>query len=285
MERAHERYRGGYPEEALRLASVAFELEKSGQAVYRRGEERPSDYITWLQSVSAVRNGTPPQIRPQATSHQQPTNALQPATSISATGAETFGRRRTGDVIRADAGSTFPSTVERAVETAAATRSNTGVDLTAPAAPRFTGIDQPNLQGGANSGQVEVPVPPQPRSADATLAMANGGGPSLDAPTFTEETSPVAASDRHGDRTIDVAAPADAAHDKPAEKSSTAVVASDDLRVVTDAFAESETPGLIQGRTTQLTIASLVGLITGVAGMFGLSWWRRQERQHYAAGK
>src|SRR5579872_2301061 len=40
MERAHERYRSGYPEEALRLASVAVELEKSGQAVYRLGDER-----------------------------------------------------------------------------------------------------------------------------------------------------------------------------------------------------------------------------------------------------
>ena len=41
MQRAHEMYRSGYPEEALRLASVAVELEKSRQAVYLSGEERP----------------------------------------------------------------------------------------------------------------------------------------------------------------------------------------------------------------------------------------------------
>ncbi len=61
--------------------------------------------------------------------------------------------------------------------------------------------------------------------------------------------------------------------------------ATNETQTENDAFVESEAPGLIPARTTQLTIASLVGLITGIAGMFGLSWWRHQEQRHYAAGK
>jgi hypothetical protein len=282
MERAHERFSSGYPEEAMRLASVAVELEKSHQARYRRGEERPSDYITWLQSMAATRSANPPLIRPQAGPRRQATSASETGSAIAAAGAETSDQRRTGDVIRANAGSNVPPAAGLVSDTATATRSNTGVDLAGPEAPRF--VDSPNSRAGANAGQVEVPVPPKPRSADASLAMANAGGPSLDASALPELPSPVADNDRRPKSARSSSTDA-TARDNAAETSATAFVATEDPPAETDAFAESETPSLAPARTTQLTIASLVGLITGIAGMFGLSWWRRQEQRHYAAGK
>jgi hypothetical protein len=52
MQRAYTMYESGYREEALRLASVAAELEYSQLAVYRRGEERPSDFVEFLLTAS-----------------------------------------------------------------------------------------------------------------------------------------------------------------------------------------------------------------------------------------
>ena len=283
MARAHESYNNGYPEEALRLASVAVELEKSRQALYRRGEERPSDYITWLQSTIGSRSGNPPVIRPQVSPGQQPTNVSETGSAIAAAGAETSDQRRPGDVIRANGGSSGALSADTAPDAANVPRSNTGVDLAASESPRFVTDERPASRAGANVGQVEVPVPPQPRSADARLA--NGNGPSLDAPAVPDASPPDASSDGLRKKTPRTWAPQVAARDKSAEISASAEAASDDSQIDADAFAESETPGLIPARTSQLTIASLVGLITGVAGMFGLSWWRRQEQRHYAEGK
>jgi hypothetical protein len=285
MERAHERYSSGYPEEAMRLASVAVELEKSGQARYRRGEERPSDYITWLQSIVGNRNANPPVIRPQVGPGQQQTSVSETQSTIAAAGAVASNQRRTGDVIRANGASSVANPADLVAETTAVTRSNSGVELAAPEVPQFTTADKASSRAGANAGQVEVPVPPQPRSAEASMAMANAGGPILDAPAVPEASLPGASNDQLPKRTALTPALQIAARDKSAEKSASAEAAVDDARAEADAFAESETPGFIPTRTSQLTIASLVGLITGVTGMFGLSWWRRQERRHYAEGK
>lgn len=280
MERAHERYRNGYPEEALRLASVAFELEKSHSATYRRGEERPSDYITWLQSVSPARNGNPPVIRPQVRSNPQP-NVSADRSSIVTT-ANSSDYRRVGDVFRANGASNIPLTADAAVETAAVNRSSVAVDLSVSNAPQFTPVDQPSSRSGANPLQIEVPIPPQPRSAEANLAMTSAGGPSLEGPTVSEASYPVLRSERP----LEIPAPAEmpkvAARSKSAETSSSDVVATDGSEAEAEVFAESGSTSLIPAPTTQLTIASLVGLVTGVAGMFGLSWWRRQEQRHYA---
>jgi len=284
MEHAHEKYRNGYPEDSLRLASIAFELEKSGQATYRRGEQRPSDYITWLQSSGAVRKASPPVIRPQGSIAQQGVKAPQAGSPVATVVAETSGQARTGDVIRANAGSDASS---NKVETAEATRPNSPAEAGAPNAPRFTAGEQPNVRAGANAGQLEVPAPPTPRSADASLALANSGGPSLDALAVANGSS----SANKAEKIVEPAAavPEAAPVEKPAQKSvttsSAAFVALDEAPVETDAFPESETSSLAPGRSTQLTIASLVGLVTGIAGMFGLTWWRRQEQRHYAAGK
>jgi hypothetical protein len=283
MAKAHESYNNGYPEEALRLASVAVELEKSRQAHYRRGEERPSDYITWLQSIIVSRNGNPPVIRPQMNPGQQPTNVSDVGASITSAGAETSGQRRNGDVIRANGGSSVAPSADMAAEAANVTRSNTGVDLAASDSPRFATDERPASRAGANVSQVEVPVPPQPRSADAGLA--NGNAPNLDAPAVPEPSPPDATSDGLRKKSSRTWAPQVAARDKSAEISAAAEAVVDDSQVESDAFAESEMPGFIPVQTSQLTIASLVGLITGVAGMFGLSWWRRQEQRHYAEGK
>ena len=52
-----------------------------------------------------------------------------------------------------------------------------------------------------------------------------------------------------------------------------------------ETLAEADAPAPAPSRTSQLTLASLIGLLTGVIGMCGLGWWRRQEREHYAAKK
>ena len=283
MERAHERYRSGYPEEARRLAFVASELEKSRQAIYQLGEESPSDYITWLQSSAPAGSYNPPVIRPQQDLDRQSMKSPQTRSSIAAAGAESSHRRRLGDVIRANADSHDPASPDTAADAATATRSNTGVDLAASEAPRFTTANLPNSRAGANAGLVEVPVPPKPRSADASVAMTNAGPSRLDSPAIPEAAHPVANADSLQETPAPAPAPLAAKFDKSVATSPTAVTATDDAQTENDSFAE--TPGLIPARTTQLTIASLVGLVTGVAGMFGLSWWRHQERRHYAAGK
>jgi hypothetical protein len=210
-------------------------------------------------------------------------NAPQAGSTVAAAAAESSGPRKSGEVIRANGGVSATSPVETTVETAGATRSNAAVDLAAPTAPRFTAGDQPVVRAGANAGQVEVPPPPTPRSADASLAMANAAAPNVDAPAADANSS---ANDT--DKVSDKAAPpvpATAPAEKPAQAPSTAFVALDESPAEAEVFAESEAPNQIPGSTTQLTIASLVGLVIGVAGMFGLSWWRRQEQRHYAAGK
>lgn len=280
MERAHESYRNGYPEQSLRLAAVAFELEKSRQAIYRRNEERPSDYITWLQSVALADKSTPPVIRPQQPLDRQPVNTHEAASVISAAGAEGAEPGRPGDVIRANVTPNDP----HAAGTPSEIRSNVGVDLAASDSPRFTTADQGNPRVGANAGQVEVPVPPQPRSTDARMAATNAGGQSVDAPSVPEPNRAVENVDRHQSKAAAAALP------QPASEISSrmpepADMIEADVSSETEAFAESETAGVIPTPTSQLTIASLVGLVTGIAGMFGLTWWRHQERRHYAAGK
>ena len=52
MQRAYTMFENGYREEALRLASVAAELEYSQLAVYKRGEERPSDFVEFLLTAT-----------------------------------------------------------------------------------------------------------------------------------------------------------------------------------------------------------------------------------------
>jgi hypothetical protein len=272
MDRAHERYSNGYPEEALRLASVAYELEKSRQAVYRPGEERPSDFITWLQSISTIGGNNPPVIRPQQTVAQQATIAPEAGPFIKASGAQ-WSDRRTRDKQLADANAI-----------SGATKPNSGADLAAPQAPRFATADQLNSRAGANAGQ-EVPVPPQPRNCDVNVAMATGVGPSLISPADSGESQPVANTDRNEEQAALLPAPQVNSGDNTSLPASTTVALTDDSQGETDPFVESETPALMPVGSTQLTIASLVGLVTGVAGMFGLSWWRHQERRHYAAGK
>lgn len=56
MERAYLKLSQNFREEALRLATVAEQLEKSRLAVYRPGEERPSELVARLQAPSADGN-------------------------------------------------------------------------------------------------------------------------------------------------------------------------------------------------------------------------------------
>jgi hypothetical protein len=95
MERAHAMYDSGYREEALRLASVAAEIEKSRKAVYNQGEVRPSDFIAWMQTSEpgrAAAAALPPEN--STTSDQQPGNAVPEADGDVAQAAVTVVARR-----------------------------------------------------------------------------------------------------------------------------------------------------------------------------------------------
>lgn len=52
LERARKLLESGYLDEALRLAQIAVNLERSQRAIYLDGEERPSDFVSEFQSAS-----------------------------------------------------------------------------------------------------------------------------------------------------------------------------------------------------------------------------------------
>src|SRR5262249_54463406 len=149
MQRAYAMYPSGYREEALRLASVAAELEHSQLAVYRRGEERPSDFVEFLLLTSRGN-------RPNATIEVPPRARLQQPDSASTE------RQATGDVLRAEA-----------VGLPQAARD---LKPASSVAPRFATTEAASSRTAANAGQLEVPVAQLPRKADVSIVTADGNG-------------------------------------------------------------------------------------------------------------
>lgn len=240
MERAHSMLDSGYREEALRLASVAAELEKSQQAVYWRGEERPSKFIVLLQNST--------------TDGARPVNTGKAAESVIA---------------------------KRPAQPAVQPPQIAGADQSAE--PRAT---REIVQ--ANTGRMLASA--DPFVSESSILTGRGtsqsatGGPALDAPARTETArSPVTTV---GIEDVEEPAPAPEAGpvQGPLLADAPVAPAAAAASLELDA-ADSDAPATSQAPASQLTIASLLGLIAGVAGMFGLGWWRRQERRHYAAAK
>jgi hypothetical protein len=262
MERAYTMYDSGFREEALRLASVAAELENSQQAVYKPGEERPSDFI------AALVTSNPSGGSPQSVLTQRKVAARKAADAAVARRATVNIRKRSAETKSADETRIADMTVQPQAPAIA--------DESAATTPRFTdGKD--NLVAAANTGKADVPLPPTPRNADVAIVTAEGKHSLLEAAS-TSLDSRVVTADR-----VEEARAISPAPKTLASKSTVATVAPATEDAELEPISESDSPVAATAPTSQLTIASLIGLLTGVAGMLGLGWWRRQERQHYSA--
>jgi hypothetical protein len=273
MQRASAMYASGYREEALRLASVAAELEYSQLAVYKRGEERPSDFVEFLLLTSKANRPystieVPPRARLQQADPSPSTqSSVVPATAESTRSWTNGGNERnaTGDVLRTEA-SGLPQ---------AARDLNPASSVT----PRFATADTINSRTAANAGQLEVPVAQAPRKADVSVVTADGNGVNPDEAATGEESQSVVTADQVEESDERASSPGVVAARGPAQAAAPAPEAEIEPPV------EADAPAVSPHNRSQLTIASLIGLVVGVGGMFGLGWWRRQERQHYASGK
>jgi hypothetical protein len=258
MQRAYTMFETGYREEALRLASVALELENSRQAVYQPGEDRPSDFIALLQA--------------SGTGNRLPTSDSQPcATDCSDEQASTTVNNRKPAV----------RIVTGQDSSLAAVFPQGARDQRIPVAtaPHFTASDSLNMRSAANAGRAEVPLAPSRQIADVNIVTVDDNA-SLREAAEASATAPSVISAEQVDEAEGKAVPPKTLTDS-STSSTPARAALDASDIETDPVVEATT----SDHSSQLTIASLIGLFSGVGGMFGLSWWRRQERRHYAAGK
>ncbi len=285
MERAYAMYRSGYPDEALRLASVAAELEKTKQATYRKGEERPTDLISWLQSADGGRSASPPVIRPQRSSGDQTSDAKPRSSDAgsAAAPAAAHTQRPLGEILRTEGGSILQP--RDSSNPRAATRTNSGMELVTSETPRFSGNDNSEQRATANSPQTTAFSPPATRSADAAVATSAADGPRFDSLSVNDAPPPPppAESPRIESRSSAARGPSLAASESQPETRPSAATTGTRVAAESETFPESEAPALIPLRTTQLTLIGIIGLLTGVAGMGGLSWWHIQERRQFAA--
>jgi hypothetical protein len=263
MERAYTMYDNGFREEALRLASVAAELENSQQAVYKPGEERPSDFIAALVTTSPG-GGTP-----QSVLAQRKTAAQKAADAAVARRTNANARKRSAE----SKGAAETKLADATVQSQAAL----DTEASAPNAPQFSDGNETRV-AAANLGKTDVPLPPSPRNADVAVITAEGNRSTLDVASTSGDTRGVVTADRvEEDRATGTSSKSLAS--KPSTVPFAQAADDSDL----EPLSETDAPTAAPAPTSQLTIASLVGLLTGIAGMLGLGWWRRQERQHYSA--
>jgi hypothetical protein len=275
MQRAYTMYESGYREEALRLASVAAELEYSQLAVYKRGEERPSDFVEFLLTASG-KNGwsRPGEAAPQSSDRQADfsgTSRLKDA----ATPADTTAERSKSNAARNTGRDVLPAEATSLPQSPRDLKPAPGIT------PRFTTNEKNNLQAAANAGQMEVPVAKTQRKADVSVVTADGNSGNVDQSPKVVDGRAVVTADRVEESDEPAATPKVLAAKVPAP-----VPAAPAPEPEIEPLTGADAPAAISSHSaSQLTIASLVGLLTGIAGMLGLGWWRRQERRHYAGGK
>ena len=148
-------------------------------------------------------------------------------------------------------------------------------------APHFATSEKNNLQAAANAGQLDVPVAKVQRKAEVSVVTADGNSANVDDSGKVDESRAVVTADRVEESDERAAAPKMLVATAPLPAPVAAAPEPE-----TDVLTEGDAPASVPSQSTsQLTIASLIGLLTGIAGMLGLGWWRRQERRHYAGGK
>jgi hypothetical protein len=251
MQRAYAMFESGYREEALRLASVAAELENSQLAVYKRGEERPSDFVEFLLAASSRSSNSTAMI-----------NATR-------SGSACKRASKTGDA--KDGGSVLAVGVSGLPLAARDLKPATALT------PRFAPDDNAG-RAAANAGQ-EVAVAKDPQNPNVSVVTAEASGANADETATGDESQSVVAAERVEDSQSAPPLPGELASNAP---EAAAMPDAADVEPLADADGSA---AATSHSSSQLTIVSLVGLLIGVAGMLGLAWWRRQERQHYAGGK
>ena len=283
MKRAHTMLENGYREEALRLASVAEQLELSHQSVYRIGEERPSAFVAQLRNLI-----DPTGIGAAQHSIAEGTTATQPSRAgvrhASTKVEELAGPAGAAPIIAAGTGSDTATRQTRTGRRSILIRPNGGAKSGERKEPRFASTDNLNSCSKANAGQLEVPVQPAaaPR-ADDRVALADSSSAALAPEGTADETLPavttieteIAQSDEPA-----VNSPVPIKHHFAFGATGAMAESADEAEI--EPALDGDAPAAAPPRFSQLTIASLAGLLTGIAGLIGIAWWRRQERRHYA---
>jgi hypothetical protein len=247
MERAHLMLQHNFREEALRLAAVAEQLEKSKQAVYHPGEERPSELVARLQQPSASADVT---------------DAASIADSLRTESIQKRAYRNRSIPVEPKAGAPRGGRIELTDIHAgwqSAAESNEP-DSTA-IEPAVAGKAAP-LAGENQVAHLETPA------GDAGRAISRAAtAPAPSDLAVAEAPAPaVLSTDRKGtSETAIAAATADASNQGLADS---------------EPIVDTDTAVAPVSRWNATTIG---GLIAGLAGLLGLGFWRRQERKHYAA--
>lgn len=268
MARAHDMLSHNFREEALRLASVAYELEKSKQALYQAGEERPSEFINRLQPNSLIpdtETGTRVEQASQTVKRPAPRPRSRPATPVA------LGQKRS----RAEL-----TDIRAGWQNSPETEKSPSSDAEpAPALPNMESAkplfeadtSDSGAKSAANSGHAEVALLAAPRSADSGVTTADAIGPTL---TPAHEETPGG-----GPSLAMMEAPA-----VPEVLISTRSPGNDSGLDVPNDVIEAE-PIIDEHAASQSkwSAMSIGGLAAGFLGLVGLVYWRRQEQKHYAA--
>lgn len=221
MARARQMLQSDFREEALRLALVAEQLEKSHQVKYRSGEETPSQFVARLRLTDSLTGET----RAVAEERETRTILAEPKPAAAAK------QRSAVEVIDISAG-------WRPSEQLAVAAGSPTVSTATPAATALP----------ADSRLLAAAGGPESQSATAKPTVA-----------AAQPKVPVASETSAGDELPEARAKGD--------------------------LTFGETPVEVEEGSSfslNVTTASVVGLIAGIAGLVGLSYWRRQEQRHYA---
>jgi len=264
MARAHDMLSHNFREEALRLASVAQELEKSKQALYRAGEERPSEFINRLQPNSLIPDTeTGSRIEHASeTVKRTPSRKSRPAKPIAIN-----HKRSRAELTDIRAG--WQATPEGSETN---TDASAGLPKSENVTPHFEGDASANgVTSAANGGHSEVALLAAPRSADTGVTTADATGPML-SPVHDD------GSNSNGPSLAAIEAPAVpqvlASHGSRGFNDSGLDVPNDIVEPIADEHASSQ---------SKWSAMSIGGLAAGFIGLIGLVYWRRQEQNHYAA--
>lgn len=227
MTQARKMLQNDFPDEALRLAAIAEQLEKSRQALYQPGEDRPSELVTQIRRKMASGDTSPAGADQKADVVQRKVykSLSVPAEPIP------VGIKR-GHVELTEIRSGWRSTAEADAAGAEASEASSIADQKADA----------GLGGLSTSGLFETAPAP---AGDLAVALRSDVAATEPAP------APIATAD----------------------------YPTDDLA---DPETVSEPAPTVQAGWSK---TSIIGLIAGASGLFGLFFWRRRERTHFDALK
>jgi hypothetical protein len=286
MSRAQRMLQNGFRDEAMRLASVAEQLEKTRQATYQPGEMRPSDFIRQLRTAEQREAAETRAAEARAAEEQSIVTA--DASEVVESSPAPVERRKT---YRNRSKPAVPITVDRsgrrielteiiagwqsASETEIAAVTSPAMRRSSGAVPRFESDERSTSTATivANEGHKDIVQPElqAPVHTDGEVVSADARGP-LFAPSDggSDQGPMLAAAESH--EIPELAPPRESGYDEHA-------IAMEDAELPATP-AEHDDPAVASTGTTKsrLNLVSLAGLITGLAGLIGLAWWRRRHQ-------